>query len=489
MTSFLNKLVTISIAVLIVLSGLNCQNQPATKTETKAPADPNVVAKISDYTIMKEELEKRLLTELYPKEYEMIDEQAKPLDADSVLTEMIAEKAMIMEARAQGYLEDESVSNLVEKFRERRLINLLIQNYVQKMMDKITATETEIDQRLQSDPNMDRMRLKRIIENQKARKIIDRYYSQLYEKFHTKKLSENYAQAVQIHERLLNHPKTPQKLKFIRAAQIKDEMTQEERSIVLVTYDYGKVTMEDLLKTLCDFSPPSRPKNLNTSNGIEQFLDRVLAMPLYTTEAKLLKLDENEELLRQVKEYEDRRLLGKVYSEIYKKIEEPSAEQLVTYYNDNKEKFIIGKSLKIDLIWCQDLKTANQVKAELDSGKDFESVKQQYSLEKQIKPFNTYTNREGLFWNDLWNAEPNDIVGPIKGFHRQGIKWRVVKILEKSPGEIKEYSTNMDNMIKNAIINEQRLDLLAEYRSKMLKKYPHEIYHKRIKDIDPLDIQ
>jgi len=327
---------------------------------------------------------------------------------------------------------------------------------------------------------MSRTRVRRIIENEKARKIIDQYYNQLYEKFHTKKLSENYTKAVQIHQRLLNHPKTPQKLKYIRSTQIKDEMTTEEKNIVLATYDYGKVTLEDWFKTLCDFSPPSRPKNLGTTKGVEQFLNRALAMPLYLAEAKLSKLNEDKNLLKQVRDYEERYLLSKVNREISKDINEPSAEQLVAYYNNNKEKFRIDKFVKIDVVWCPDHKTANQVKAELDSGKDFESVKQQYSLEKKIKPFNAYPNREGLFWKELWQAEPNDIVGPIKGFHRQGIKWRVVKILEKNPGIIKEYSTNMDNRIKNAI--------MSKHRSEMLKKYPYEIYHERIKDIDPMDI-
>ncbi len=479
-----NKLVITLLVLLIVLLEASCHMQPA----VKAPADPNVVAKISDYVITRETLEKRLLTELRPKEYEQYREETKPADANSVLMKMIAEKAMIIEARKQGYPEDDSIKSAVKRYSDGRLINILIQNYMQQMKDKITATESEIEQRAQADPNMNRTRIKRMLENGKARKIIGQYYSQLYKKFHTKKLSENYTQAIQIHQRLLNHPKTPQKLKYIRSTQIKDEMTPEEKNIVLATYDYGKVTMEDWFKTLCGFSPPSRPKNLNTTKGIEQLLDRALAKPIYVSEAKLLNLDKDENLLKQVREYEERYLLSKVNSEIFKEVNEPSTEQLVAYFNNNKETFRVNKFTKIDLIWCQDFKTVNQVKAELDSGKDFESVKQQYSLEKNIKPFNTYANREGLFWKDLWQADPNDIVGPIKGFHRQGIKWRVAKILEKNPGMIKEYSTDMDNRIKNIIMSEQRLALLAKHRSEMLKKYPYEIYPERIKDIDPLDI-
>ncbi len=492
MKLFSNKLALFLLGLLIVLLEASCYTRPTTQPAVKAPADPNVVAKIGDYIITREDLEKRLLRELYPNEYSFFSEEAEPPDANSVLMKMIAEKAMITEARKQGYLEDESISKVIQRFREGRLVNLLVQNHLQKMKDKITATESEIEQRIQADPNTDRTRVKRILENAKARNIIDQYYKQIYKKFHIKKLSENYTQAIQIHERLLNHPKTPRKpkqLSFIRNNQIKNEMTTEEKNIVLATYDYGQVTLEDWFNTLCEPAPPSRPKNLNTPEGVEQLLEKALSGPLYISEAKLLNLDKDENLLKQVRDYEDRMLHSKANSEKYKEIKEPpSTEQMIAYFNNNKELFREGKIMKIDPIWCQDLETAHQVKVELDSGKDFEAVKQKYSLAKEVKPFNTYPRREGLFWKDLWERDPNEIVGPIKGFAQQGVKWRVVKILSKNPGQIKEYTDKMNNKIRNLMLSEQRTTILAEYRRELLKKYSYEIYPERIKDIDPLDI-
>ena len=76
----------------------------------------------------------------------------------------------------------------------------------------------------------------------------------------------------------------------------------------------------------------------------------------------------------------------------------------------------------------------------------------------------------------------------VKGFYRQEIKWRIVKILEKKPGEVKEYTENMDMQIKDRIMTEQRDAILAKYSRDLLQKYTHQIYLDRIKDIDPLDI-
>jgi hypothetical protein len=158
------------------------------------------------------------------------------------------------------------------------------------------------------------------------------------------------------------------------------------------------------------------------------------------------------------------------------------------YFGKNREVFIKDKMLKIDLIWCQDLKTARQVKAELDGGADFEAIKQKYSLEKKIKPFNTSPGGEGLFWKDLWKGDPNDIIGPVKGFYRTGVNWRIVKILEKNPGTLTGYSSDMDSRIKDKMMSEQRDAVLERYGKELLKNYTYQIYADKIKDIDPLAI-
>ena len=446
---------------------------------------PIIVGSIGDYVITKQELEKRLMTELRPYDYDNYNEQDEPADAETVLKKMIAEKVMITEARKQGYLKDETLIPLIKRYREKRLTNLLLQK---QLAPKLIVTESEIQQKMRTDPKLDRARAEAMLKNTKSRGLVDQYYKQIYQKFHVKKLSNNFLKAAQIHQRLLYSPKKPRKVGFIRTYQVKDELTPEEKNIALIEYDYGKVTLKDWFNTLCDMSPPSRPKDLNTPKGVEQLLERTLRMPLLVSEAKSLGFDKDEDLLKQVREYEDSRLLSKVKSEKYKEAKEPTTDQIILFYDKNKEAFRTGRTLKIDLIWCQDLKTARKVKAELESNKDFESVRQKYSLEKKGKPFNTYPGGEGLFWKDLWKGDPNDIVGPVKGFHKNSIKWRIVKILEKKPGQVKGYSTDMEQRAKERLLSEQREALQAKYGETLLKKYPHKIYTERIKDINPLDI-
>ena len=487
-----SRLALFLLGLLIILLAVLCYFWPATQPGIKVTVDPNVIADpnavavIGDYIITKQELEKRLMDELYPDSYDSYNEQDYITDAQAVLMKMVADKAMIIEARKLDHTNDEMIRKSVKQFREDWLVNLLFEKHLR---GKLTVTDSQIQQRLKADPKLDRAGAEAMLKNTKANSLLDQYYSRIYEKFHVKKLSNNFPKAAKIHQRLLYQPKKPRKAAFIRTYQVKEELTSEEKDIVLVEYDYGKITLKDWFDTLCYFfSPPSRPRDLNTPKGVEQFLERVLRMPLFVSEAKLQGFDNDKTLLKKVRDYEDGRLLSNVQSGKYKEVKEPTKEQIIAYFNKNKKAFRTDRKLKIDLIWCQDLKTARKVKAELDGGKDFESVKQKYSLEKKIKPYDTYPGGEGLFWKDLWKADPNEITGPLKGFYRSGVKWRIVKILEKNPGELKDYSSNMEQRVKEEMLTEQRKNLLDEYGKELLKKYPYKVYAEKIKDIDPLDI-
>ncbi len=460
------------------------EEKPAKAPVVEAPAEPNVVAKIGDYVIERDELETRLMNELRPERYGY-GGQPEPADANTVLMKMLAEKAMVMEARKQDYLQREDIHTYIKRFEEKRLATLLLQT---NLGSKVVVTDSEINEKLKSNPKLDRVRARALIQREKGNRLVGQYYNGLYKKFHVQKLSDNFQKAGQIHDRLLYRPKKPRKEGWIRGDQIREELTPEEKNLVLAKYDGGEVVLKDWLDALFQMSPPSRPSDLGSAKGVERLLDRVLRLPIFVAEAMRQELDKNEDLVEEVRKYEDTRLLGEMMTAKNKEVEEPTDEQIAAHFEKHKEAFGTPKSIKVDQIWCEDLKTAQKAKAELDDSKNFESVKQTYSLQKEGKPFNTSVGSAGMFWEDLWKGDPNEIIGPLKGFHGDGIKWRIVKILEKKPGEVKEYSDNIKNRAKWGLMDEQRKAVMADYRKQLLEKYSYEIYADRIKDIDPLDI-
>ncbi len=470
------------------------QEPIAAQTLKDAEADPNVVAAIGQYVITKEELRKRLMMELQPYDYDGLSEKAEPTDANAALMKMIAEKAMTMDARKQNVLvENEMILNAVRKFRERKLVSLLMQKQLEGKLSAVVS-DAEIAEEMKADPKLDRERAKMAVERAKANEIMGQYYADIYKKSNVKKVSANFIKAAQLHQRLLFQPKMERNVPFIRNSQMRDELTEEEKNIVLATFEKGKVTVRDWFETLGDMAPPRRPNDLNTAQGVERLLDQTLRTSVLVAEAVSLGLGEDEDIRKQVRDYEDMNLLGDAQQTKYKEAPEPTEEEIKACFDEHKEEFKEDKKLKIEQIWCSDLKTAEKAKAELDEGKDFNSVKQEYSLEKEGSPgaagkaFDTYPRTEAYFWPELWEGEPNNVVGPLKGMYGDGFKWRIVKILEKNQGTIPDFSERAANHAKSIVQAQRRLALMEKYCKELLGKYSYKIYAERIKDINPLDI-
>jgi hypothetical protein len=449
-------------------------------------SDTAVVATIGDYSITRGELKQRMLQAIRPqRENDGVPEQA--VTAESVLREMIAEKAMSMEGRALGYLNDKSISEQLEQVRRRKLIQLLLTDYVQ---EQVPVTAAEIDAQLKANPQLTREQAEQRIQGPKAGPVLEKFYAHLLEKYKVEKVKENFAQAVRIHQRLLTQPATPRgrTIYWIQASQVQSDLSEAEKNLVLVKYDGGPFILVDWFKALCELAPPSRPKDLNTAAGIEALADKAMQPVILVAEARQRGYETNEEYLRYMREIEDSRLLGKVRDEKLKAIAEPTDDEMEAYFEAHQELFGKPAAIKVDQVWCKDLPTAQEARKLLDEGASLESVRSTHSLVQKDQAHDTYPTVEGPFWDDLWQIEPNTVVGPLRGFYASGVKWRVVKVLEKTPAQLLPYSDGVKNRVESGLRTLRRREILEAYDAELLEKYPHEIYADKIQDIDPLEV-
>jgi hypothetical protein len=478
--------VILVIAVAVTAAFLLLSRPPAMKPPVQSvgePRDANVVAMIGDYEITRPDVIQRLAMEIRPHSEEYAGPQ-KPVTAEAVLLELISEKAMILEGRKLGSLNDPIILSYVERQKRQKLGTSVVIDY---MRQNLTVSDAEIDAMMKSQPNISREQASSQVQKAKGTPLFEQFYKQLLTKFHCKPLKENFSKASQIHERLLRNPAKPRNEGWILNSQIRDELTQEEKGLVLASYDGGEVTLRDWFETLGEIVPPRRPQNLNTAEGVEQLLDRTLRSAMLVAEARARSYDKNPQYLREIRDLEDQQILYSVQSDKVKDMPEPNDGQIKAFYEKNKEWFAEGPSLKVDQIWCKDLAAAQEAKQKLDGGADFRSVKDAASLQKSVEPYNIYRGGEGPFWDDLWKGEPNQVVGPVRGFYEQGLAWRVVKILEKTPAKVRPYSDQIRDTVKWAMLAEQRKARLDLYYKELREKYKYELYADRIKGIDPLD--
>ncbi|MHC4741037.1 MAG: peptidylprolyl isomerase [Planctomycetota bacterium] len=450
-----------------------------------AENDPNIVGLIADYVITREDVEKQLQMDLRPYDYGDSSTAAEPAKAADVLTKLVAEKAITIEARRNGLLDTHMIYNAVKRFKDRQLVNLLMQK---EIPPRLNVTEAEIQEKMKADPKLDRAKAEQAVKMTKGRALASQYYDELYKRSNVKKAVAHFPRASEIHQRLLLRPIVERNVNFIRNHQIRDELTDDEKNILMATFDGGKVTLLDWFMTIGEIAPPYRPRDLHTTQGVDKLLDRTLRSPILVTEAARQGLDKDEAFQKRVREYEDRNLLGIGKQNKGKEVVEPNAVEIKSYFEKDPEQFVERRKLKVDQIWCADLKSAKEARTQLDEGKDFAAVKQKYSTDKESKVIDLYPSTEAYFWPDLWKGEPNDVVGPVKGMHGNDFDWRVVRIVEKEPGTIPEFSEKVADRVKRVILNGRRLALMDKYNKQLLEKYPHKIYTDRVKDINPLDI-
>ncbi|MHC4215758.1 MAG: hypothetical protein ACYSWP_20615 [Planctomycetota bacterium] len=443
--------------------------------------EPVVVATIEDYEITDKDVELRLMRELAgtPERYVPL---VYPTNSETVVKKLLAEKAMIIEGRKKGLVKE---NTSIQRFKQSQLLNVL---YQREILPKIKYSEAEIAEAMKSDPKLDRDGAINKVRSAKGRKFADQYYKDLYVKRKVEKVTYNFGKATQIHQRLLLKPKEARSGFWIKNSQIKNELTQEEKDIVLAKFVGGEVTLLDWFNAINEMSPPKRPKDLGTKEGVERLLDGAIRTPLMVTEAKSLGFDKDPEYIKMIRAREDRRLPGMVMREKLKEFPETTKEELKKFYEEHKEELGTPDSVKIDVIWCENEDAGLAVRDALDNGEDFEAVKQKYGLLKKKTVVNITSHDDRLFFDRIWESS-DDIEGPFKGIYKGGkvLKWRVVKILDRTEGKLKEYDKGVERSIKRRISHDRREAVLSKYIEE-LSKYEHKIYMDKVRAIDPLDI-
>ncbi|MFC1676941.1 hypothetical protein ACFL3G_07760 [Planctomycetota bacterium] len=463
-------------------------SQPVKAEPVKAVAAEIIVGEIGEYVITTEQVKqtgrRRLRDDLY------IDGRgSRPRQAREILLELLAEKAMATKGRSQGLLEDEITYQSIKRFKDKKLVGSLLTSHLKS---KIHVSDARIEALMKTDAKLTRENARAKLAQEQANKLRGEFYEQLYKKYKVEKLRDNFQKAGLTHNRLLKLPRKNARTQWVISKQVRDALTAEERATVLAEFDGEQITIKDWLYGLCEIAPPGRATFLKGSKGIEQLLDRLLKTEIFVHEAIARGFDKNEGFVKKVKEREDTMLTGKIRSRAYSSVKNTEdKEQLLAYFNAHKEYFGTPATLKVDQIWCNDLKSAQQARAQLDSGKDFAQVKDKYDvmgIMRQKEPQIISPVREGFFFDQLWVGEPGSIVGPVKGTSYEGLKWRVVKIYEKTPGEIKEYSDDMKNSIQMKLQSVQVDRAILELQNQLLEKYPYKIYEDRLEGLDPLEI-
>lgn len=447
--------------------------------------DETPIAQVEGQVITGAQLRERFIREIGPSREALFPgEQAVTLEYVADL--LVREKAMVLDARAQGMLNDPDISWSLERTRR----GLLIDHFVEKVMrPAVTVTDDQIDAQLKKSPKMTREQATQFAQNNVIRSNIPKLIKELNSTLHVQKPRNNMTVAAALYEKLLRRPEMARakNMPWILKEQMLEELTPAQAGLELATFDGGAMTLLDLMKIVHGMVPIKRPKNLVTAKGIETVVDASLGGALIEAHIKSLGLDKDPEVIQKISQREDQRLLALIVSRKAKSVAQPTEDEIQARFDEIKDQLKPDQLVKLQTIWCKDRQSAAQAKRALDQGRAFDEVSKQMGQDAQTStPTQTTASSETIFWSKLWSAEPNQVVGPLQGFSRNEIKWRVLKILEKKEGKPVTPESRGPDGVHSEIYQQRKEAVLKPYQDELLKKYDHKVLKSRLAAFNPI---
>jgi len=477
------------IIALVCVLGMNggCAKQdeaPGTQAVQSLP-DETPVAQVGDQVITGAQLRQRYVREIGPSRGTLLPDK-KATTLAEVAELLVREKVMALDARAQGLLDDPDISWNLEKTRRSILINAFVEKVVRP---EVKVTDEQIDAQLAKSPKMTREQTEGKLLNDLIKANLNTRIKGLLETMHLEKNKSHIATAALLYAKLLRKPEMARSknMSWVLKGQMLTEITPEQAALELVKFDGGAVTFLDLLKTIHGMVPVKRPKNLVTSEGIEAMVDASLGGALLATHIESLGLQKDPKTAQEIREREDQRLMGLAMGRKTKPIKQPSKDEIQARLNEIKEQLTPEHGVKIKTIWCEDRDTAEKAKLALGQGLMFDQVIEEMSLDpKNTRIGHATASSETVFWGQIWRTEPNQVVGPLQGFYRGDLKWRVVSVLEKVPGSDVSLDRRVEESIQSEIYAQRKKAILKPYQDELLQKYDHNIFEFRLSAFNPL---
>jgi hypothetical protein len=248
---------------------------------------------------------------------------------------------------------------------------------------------------------------------------------------------------------------------------------------VLAEYDGGVITRRDLDAKISKI-PPNAQGRYRTVDGQIQVLDIMAVEEAFMAKALQLGIDQDPEVLEKIAAGTRQFYLQEYYKRNVSDLLVVTEADKQRYYNENKQAFYLFPYLSISYIQAQDEASALLALAELNQGKPFAEVSDQYNintyakgLKGVIKNIRLNGNIPGV-GNDLdlekYIAESTPDSLKVYGPYKTASGWHIFRTNEYVPGRQKEYSEVQNELeqrarpgVENRLLDELTSRLKLQY--------------------------
>ncbi len=215
-----------------------------------------------------------------------------------------------------------------------------------------------------------------------------------------------------------------------------------------------------------------RGQNFDNPQGREMVLEQIIGKKLLLLDAQKNLMEHNAEFAAQLKAVKEEMLANFNVQKAIEKIT-VTDEDAKTYYEENKAQFTKGESVSASHILVDSEEKANEIKAEIESGKtSFEDAARANSScpsSQNGGALGEFTKGQMVpeFDEAAFSMEVGELRGPVKtqfGYH-------LIKLTAKNPaGEIA--FEEVKDQIKNVVLNEKRQKAVTSKINQLKLLYP-----------------
>jgi peptidyl-prolyl cis-trans isomerase C len=222
------------------------------------------------------------------------------------------------------------------------------------------------------------------------------------------------------------------------------------------------ITDKDMVDSLGTLNETQRKDVLGDPNSRHQLINTMIDQELLAQEADKEKLDQDDEYKMAVANFKKQFLSNRVLQRnLSSKFTESAAKH---YYEENQDRYSTAEVHAMHILVGDEVQAREILKMAKDPKNDFQALAEKYSKDPSAKNNRGdigFFGRDRMvpeFTNAAFEAKAGEIVGPIKtsyGYH-------IIKVIEKKPGKVLEYSD-----VEARVKNDLQTELTATYLRKL----------------------
>ncbi|WP_305768619.1 peptidylprolyl isomerase [Candidatus Epulonipiscium viviparus] len=240
---------------------------------------------------------------------------------------------------------------------------------------------------------------------------------------------------------------------------------------ILATVNGKEITERDLDILLNSIGPQAQ--QFQGEQGRSRLVDELIAQELFYQDAIENGYENDEQYIRALDEMKNSLLKQYALNKLLGNISVDD-DELISYYNENKELFNPGKKATASHILVDSEEKANEIIKEIKEGKPFEEAAREYSScpsSQQGGSLGEFGPGSMVpeFEDATFKLEVDEISNPVKtqfGYH-------IIKLNDKKDGIAPEFD-EVKNQVNQQYLNVKRQKIYVDKVEELKKKYPVE---------------